>query len=45
MADEKSVPLAERWASEKSPIRILSEGDGEYVSYEDLPYEDEEDED
>lgn len=44
MKDEKQIPLIERWASEETPIRILSEGDGEFVSYDDLPYDDEEDE-
>lgn len=44
-ADEApSISLAARWASEKTPIRILSEGEGEFVPYEDLPYDDEEDE-
>lgn len=42
-ADEApSIPLAARWASEKTPIRILSEG--EFVPCEDLPYDNEEDE-
>lgn len=44
MKDEQSIPLTQRWASEKTPIRILSEGEGEFVPYEDLPNDDEEDE-
>lgn len=40
--DERSVPLIERWASEKSPIRILSSPeDAPFISYDDLPDEDE----
>lgn len=42
MKDDQSIPLTQRWASEKTPIRILSEG--EFVPCEDLPYDDEEDE-
>lgn len=42
MKDEKQVPLIERWASEETPIRILSEGDGDFVGYDDLPEDDEE---
>lgn len=44
MKDDQSIPLIQRWASEKTPIRILSEGEGEFVPCEDLPYDDEEDE-
>lgn len=44
MKDDQSIPLTQRWASEKKPIRILDEGEGEFVPYEDLPYDDEEDE-
>lgn len=44
MKDDQSIPLTQRWASEKTPIRILDEGEGEFVPYEDLPYDDEEDE-
>lgn len=44
MKDDQSIPLIQRWASEKTPIRILSEGEGEFVPYEDLPYDNEEDE-
>lgn len=44
MKDEQSIPLIQRWASEKTPIRILSEGEGEFVPCEDLPYDNEEDE-
>lgn len=30
---ERSIPLIERWAMEEAPIRILSEGDEEQMSY------------